>query len=200
MRPLPLIALGGAALAFAASIGWAIAPERDRATPVVDARAPRAPAPSRGGRPAPIDRFARASDDDDGPTIELPVVQPASDDAVDPAQRAADRERQIDAHERRLIARIADESVDGSWSGPTEDAVREALGHADFTGARLVDVECRTSLCRAELAVADDDVHEHVASSLQSTPPFATNGLIRRAGDPESPTLVVYFARPGHRI
>jgi hypothetical protein len=200
MRPIPLVALGCATLTFAASIGWAVLGDAPRRAPAADEAPSRIASADRGRRRAQTDRRTRA-DDDGRATIELPVAEPAIvDESIDPAQRVIEREAQIDAHEATLLARIADEPADGSWSGPTEDAVRDALRGPEFAGARLVDVDCRTSLCRAELAASDDEAHERAASSLPLTPPFATNGLIRRTGDPDAPTLVVYFARPGHKI
>jgi hypothetical protein len=188
-------------------IGLACAGAAFMATVVVADRASAPPSNARvethrGATPEASTHRSTESTPPHHETIEIPIEIGRGDaePSLDPVAKRDAALQRMKHREAELAASLEGEARDAGWSGVTEAAVRAALEDARFEGARLLDVQCRTSLCRAALSVVDEDTHDRVATSLQLTPPFATNGFIQRKSDDLGPTLVIYFARPGRRI
>lgn len=197
----PLVLAGLAALGLCA---WAIVgTTRDHApTSIEEADDPaavaRASARPRAGRSAsrwtPRSSPSHASDPVEP---EASLVEQPNAPYVPPT--AGEEEAAADEHAAMLDARLVADSRD-SGSVEVEAAVADVLRTDDFTGSTLVDADCRSTICRVEVQLDDEDAHDRFVSAVPTSRPFATSGMIRRLEDIEPPRAVVYFARKGHLL
>jgi hypothetical protein len=98
---------------------------------------------------------------------------------------------------RRLDARLASEARDTAWSEPTEAEIREAI-EGDGS-ARLISVECRATLCRAEVEHASVESQERFIDQVLDSPAARGGAFIKPfPGEPGSLPAVVYVARERH--
>ena len=89
------------------------------------------------------------------------------------------------------------EPVDESWRDQTEATFHSAV--AEIAGADTVAVECRSTLCRVELAHATADERTRATDALTTKIPWDASGYVQMVpSDP--PTSVIYIARAGHEL
>lgn len=78
----------------------------------------------------------------------------APPDTADSAQ--AEEEAEVEAHLARNEERFVAEPRDPAWADGARTKIEGFLQAPDGAGSKLSSVECRTSLCRAEVVHADD--------------------------------------------
>jgi hypothetical protein len=91
---------------------------------------------------------------------------------------------------------FASEGIDESWAGSTARAIDDALSSALPASASMYGVDCRTSLCRVELAFSDEGARERFESDVLLRSTTWRGGLLISHEDPAS--ALVYLAREGH--
>lgn len=111
--------------------------------------------------------------------------------------------------ERRAYERIQlietslqQEHVDASWSTEASDAIEQTFDSEELAGASLVDLECRSTLCRVE--VLHDDSEQ--LTEFQLLFPNKIGHILPQLtldhveeGD-SSTSTVIYLARDGYRL
>jgi hypothetical protein len=96
---------------------------------------------------------------------------------------------------------FSSEEVDSAWAPAAELALREVMQHANVAAFALVQAECRTTLCRLDLA--GHAAPEGDAAVVEGFREVV--GLLPWAGQSfgqidmgEAPTAVLYLTRDGH--
>jgi hypothetical protein len=101
------------------------------------------------------------------------------------------------AIEDDLQAFVQSEAIDETWRAATAALVTAAV--RETRGAELVSVDCRSTLCRVELAHAEGSERESAVHELTMKLPFNTQGFVYvPISNPGK--SVIYFARSGHHL
>jgi len=130
---------------------------------------------------------------------------PAATQAVpEPAPTLA-RAKELSTEDVRdsLSARFVQENYDSNWSIVARDKIQALLAAAIPTGARVLSVECKTSLCRAEVSEPDIESHKQlIRKGFTSATPWAGSTMVTLADDAGSGhiTSVAFFAREGKSL
>jgi hypothetical protein len=90
------------------------------------------------------------------------------------------------------------ENADPAWASAAELALQEALQREAIAGLRLVQADCRTSLCRLDLALDSSLSPEGIFEQLIHLTPWNGHGFVQI--DEESGEAVVYLSREGHEL
>lgn len=139
------------------------------------------------------------ADPDHGALAEEPseVVEDEQRPPSDPYAHIEDPIEKDMAIARDLEAFLDGEPVDGEWRVETEAAVTSTV--AEVEHAELLTVECRSTMCRAEIVHSGLDERAQAVSDLIMRPPWNTQGFahMRNTDPPES---AIYFARRGHSL
>jgi hypothetical protein len=98
-----------------------------------------------------------------------------------------------------LERELADDDRDAAWAREIESQAADAL--ASYEGQRVLTIECRSRLCRMEIASDDLARQDELLADLALTPPFNTEGFVHVLDEPEvEPRFVAYFAREGQSL
>jgi len=102
-----------------------------------------------------------------------------------------------------LSARFVEEAYDSNWSVVTRGKIQALLAAAIPTGARVLSVDCKSSLCRAEVSEPDIESHQQlIRKGFTSTPAWEGSTMVTLGDDAGSGhvTSVAFFARPGKAL
>jgi hypothetical protein len=102
-----------------------------------------------------------------------------------------------------LSARFVQEDYDSNWSVVTRGKIQTLLAAAIPTGARVLSVDCKTSLCRAEVAEPDIESHKQlIRKGFTSATAWQGSTMVTLADDAGSGhiTSVAFFAREGKAL
>ena len=66
-----------------------------------------------------------------------------------------DQEEQAEKRMLSMEASLIGEDIDSTWSNSTTDQVQDAFDSIELDGAEVVDVDCRSTLCRIEIDFDD---------------------------------------------
>lgn len=100
-----------------------------------------------------------------------------------------------------LDTHIAEEPVDAAWGHSAEASIHDALRAETFAGSSLVRAECRSTLCRVEVAHDDPAAADRFFEQVRFSPPFDRGaGVVTRVGEGASRRTVVYMAREGRAL
>jgi hypothetical protein len=121
---------------------------------------------------------------------------------VDPAPTTAPEARpEVSVAEQRtyLQDRFSAQGADPGWSSTARQALREDLGRPGSSDVRLENVECRSSLCRAEFVVTSQDAGNMFLESWLHQRTWTGAGFA--AHDETNPDgnhrLILFLGRPG---
>jgi hypothetical protein len=90
------------------------------------------------------------------------------------------------------------EPVDPGWADRYEMDVRAALGSSEFDSVSLVDVDCRSNLCKLELSADPDTDASELSVSLTQLKPFQnTEFTTTKPEGGDAGQILIYLARPG---
>jgi hypothetical protein len=193
-----------ATLALAVAVAGLLALTRTGPPPGADASPRTEPAssrvePARSRRDEVVDLSPRGAPP--GPAVQAlappPRDAPGPDPGVDPGEPPPDA---VGAAAVMLDRFVASEARDPQWGPATERAARDAFAGPGFPGVRLVNVDCRRTVCRAVVEADHDEGLDGVHQALARTPPFNTQGFIQHLDDEFAPRLVVIFAREGRGL
>jgi hypothetical protein len=107
------------------------------------------------------------------------------------------------ARQEQLYAQLEESATrevrDPVWAERTESLIRGVV-HAAAPGTRLMDVGCRSSLCRLELAHADAESQAFAVRGLRFTPGLQEQLVVRQIQQGDRFFSLVYAAREGARL
>lgn len=98
-----------------------------------------------------------------------------------------------------LERRLGAEPVDEAWAQAAEAGIAAAVAASDVAGLVLRAVECRASLCRIRLHLADDQTVAESVQRLASSVPWDSRGFVSVSPE-ERGGVVVYAAREGRQL
>ena len=136
-----------------------------------------------------------------------PLV-PERDAITDPLVRqeaAQQAEIQLRTQEAVIEETIRREPADPTWAPTAQSALAIVFQSGEVEALRLIDVRCRTTLCRVEVAAdedgADGTSFDQSFRKLMLHAPWQGEGF-GRVGPPDSPspTAVFFLAREGHAL
>ena len=92
------------------------------------------------------------------------------------------------------------QAVDPAWSTQAATLIENGFARygAAIPEAVLLDTECRTTVCRMEVAFESDATRNAVLMHLPQMIPWNSHGLLHV--DPKASTVVFYVAREGERL
>jgi len=92
------------------------------------------------------------------------------------------------------------QAVDPTWSAQAETAIAQSfLRHGkEIPEAVLLDTECRTTVCRMEVAFENDVTRNQVLLHLPHMIPWNSQGFLHV--DAQTKTVLFYVAREGERL
>jgi hypothetical protein len=96
----------------------------------------------------------------------------------------------------QLMARFASERIDAAWASETRSQLETDLGKVSGADASVRTVECRTSICRVEVAVANNDAGAMFVQSWLRGRTFDGPGYVTQADG----AMVMYLGRPGTEL
>ena len=138
-----------------------------------------------------------------------PSVAPTPDAAAAAhprAQREAARqaEAQIQAQADLIEETLQTETADPNWAPAAETAIAEIFQHEELQALQLVSAECRSTLCRIDVAAnglgTDGSSFAEDLRKLLLFTPWSGQGFGRIAPDGPSPTAVFFLTREGHDL
>jgi len=145
------------------------------------------------GQVSALQRSGRAAPAPAAVAPDEPRQEPAEDgDAPAPAPAISDDERAA-----RMAVALETEPLDASWSATKEREIRDALDQDALRDAHLVDIACRSSMCRVVLDFDNEDEQLAVLTELPMDPAFEAGGFIRYTGSPDAPRAELFIARRG---
>jgi hypothetical protein len=118
-------------------------------------------------------------------------------------------EQEIEAQQMRLEQALKTEKEDPEWSQRAETSwtqvFQQEVVKEELKGIRLRDIECRTTLCRVELAPTDPaqgaTAFEKDVGLLLLFSPWRGSGFGRIENpDGQAPAAMIYVAREGHTL
>ncbi len=125
--------------------------------------------------------------------------------AVDSEVQEAPIEESAKLEEARLEAieaTLRHEAIDATWVAQATDAIEQAMEDKALAGSELHDLECRSTLCRVEVAhqnpIARADFMLRFAMMVGPVLPSMTAQPIE--GDDGSSTSSIYLARQGYEL
>jgi hypothetical protein len=112
------------------------------------------------------------------------------------------REEEAIEQDRRRVSAIdsgwMQEPVDRGWSVRYEDDVRAALSSDGFEAVALMDINCRSSVCKLELSGDSAVDAQELSLNLIDLEPFQDTEFTITIPENGSPgQVVIYLARPG---
>jgi hypothetical protein len=130
-----------------------------------------------------------------GHAAEAPVLTSAAEPVEgEPVRAEAQTGARIEVFEGTMRV----ENADPEWASAAELALNEAFHHEAMAGLRLGRANCRTSLCRLELFLADSRPAEETFQQLIDIIPWDGQGFVRI--DEASGEAVLYLAREGYAL
>ncbi|WP_250656470.1 hypothetical protein [Alkalimarinus coralli] len=131
------------------------------------------------------------------------VVYQLTDDqiteAADSKQNELEQMQNIVWHLERELSRQED---DTSWYPQAEDAIHSALESELFSQSSLANLSCRATMCRIDIAHANQEAETAFLSEINAVAGFAdTEAFYTREIDMNGGVLMTYYlSREGHRL
>lgn len=141
-----------------------------------------------------LDYLARNAMQDVAPT--------GSDDAataeLTPEEEAALVDAQVEAQAAVIEETVEAEPVDPRWAPEAVIALHEAFTSEVMAGLEVIAADCRTTLCRVELAIDPSVAGEDSLRRLAQVAPWSGYGFFQISGDP--PEAIYYLSREGDTL
>lgn len=134
--------------------------------------------------------------------IPRPSVTSSSSEPV--AQAASDAGPEITVAERRvhLQSRFAAQDVDPGWASTARQELGDDLRRSAGKDVRVQDVECRSSLCRAELVLTSHEAGNAFMESWLHQRAWTGPGFVANdeASPDGTPRMIMFLGRPGTEL
>ena len=128
-----------------------------------------------------------------GATAPLPELSREAHPDVGSAQQERTAESAVADRRAQLQAQFAGQSVDASWAMQSRQQLRDDLGKYANADVRVRDIECRSSLCRIELASTNRAATQSVVEDWVRHRTWTGSGFAVQDGD----ATIVYVSKPG---
>jgi len=119
-----------------------------------------------------------------------------------PPPSAPEQDRVDQQHARwraGLEAEIAAEAVDAGWGTGAAKAIRAVIDQ-NTSNSRLLEVDCRTSLCRARVRHDSSAAQKQFVDAIADKPPFTFGALYQTEDCNGAPCTVAFVAREGTEL
>ena len=128
------------------------------------------------------------------------MLEPTEGTPGDPSDDLVTPEERLDRIVAKLHEQLDGQPTDADWSHRAAEQFAaqlraQALGHS-----RLLDVDCRTTTCRVEVAHTQEGGAEHFCEELVSSIPWNGEVFFRTSDDAGESRTVVYVSREGHTL
>jgi hypothetical protein len=124
---------------------------------------------------------------------------PARTPEEEPAEEAhAHAEAQIQAQTEVFEGIMLMEKTDPEWARAAQQTLHEAFHSEAMVGLHLVQVDCRTSLCRLDLSLDGSMTPEEAFHRLMHSDFWQGQSFVRIDGEPAE--VVVYLSREGYAL
>jgi hypothetical protein len=193
-KPLMLMAAG---LTLLAATAGGLVLERQKAgraartVAAADGSASRAPVPVISGRPGAAKLLAPPAH------LEAEAPSPFGGPAVDREQLGAARRLRAERLAERFDGLLSKEAPDPGFQSELEAQVRSMTALPALKGARLEQLQCGATLCRAMVLFDSPEAQRRVQPVLQGAGRLTGGGdaFVRTLDDPLTPRAQVYFSR-----
>jgi len=130
----------------------------------------------------------------DSRPMTAPRREPALAAHVEP-ERPLERQAADALSERRtqLQAQFAAQPIDPSWASSSKQLLNDDLGKYASADVRVRGVECRSTLCRVELAPVNRDAGQRFMEAWVRHRTWTGPGFAASDGD----SMIVFLGRPG---
>jgi hypothetical protein len=95
-----------------------------------------------------------------------------------------------------LDAQLTSESIDPGWSRATEEQIRSQF--TKLPGATIQRIECRASICRADIASSDDQAEVLLARTPTPTEGVTSGIALRFEAAQGQSRTTIFYGREGH--
>lgn len=138
----------------------------------------------------------------DDPTPSSPSASVTTNTILESPGKSVSGSR--DPRASRLRRRITEEPWDGEWAGRTESTLLDRFYAVSLPGNHIHGIDCRSTLCRIEIA-HDDPVSEqsflsHIASSGDFVADDRSGVYLRQVDARGSARTVFYLSREGYDL
>ncbi len=137
---------------------------------------------------------SRASSKASGETVQSSNSDPAPENKEENA-RAAPRALSIEEHRDSLERRFSAEAFDGSWSASARPQVTDFINKSLPAGSRVLGIDCRQTLCRAEIEHSSAEAHTSMMSALLEWDGASLVTIGSASG--AVPSTLAFLAKPG---
>ena len=132
------------------------------------------------------------------------VLSPAAEHeaetvAMSPEEERQQIEEQSLAQVDLIEAAVLTEEVDEEWGPQAQQTLGDLFENEEMTGMYLLGADCRTSMCRMEVAFDETVSPEKGLGTLADNAPWQGEGFVR-IGLGDDPSVVVYLAREGQSL
>jgi hypothetical protein len=128
-----------------------------------------------------------------GSTARLPELPRETHPEAGSAQPERTAESAITDRRAQLQAQFAGQAVDAGWAMQSRQQLRDDLGRYANADVRVRDIECRSSLCRIELASTNRAAQQSVVEDWVRHRTWTGSGFAVQDGD----ATIVYVSKPG---
>ena len=119
-----------------------------------------------------------------------PALTPAEERQQTADLRAQDAEN-LKQRNNQLETDFRKQRTDPSWSSQTRNLIRTALEEENIAGADIIGIECRSTMCRVELAVTNSEQMSKAAMVSAKVGPELPNVMVNQGHD----GAVFYFSK-----
>jgi len=151
--------------------------------------------------PAPNPLPLRAPARNPPPVAAQPSAQPSAQASGERSHSLDDMDpKALEDYRRGLVeTAFKAESADARWAHETRRAVDASLTSIGArVGARVETLECRSSICRAEVRLPSDDAYDRLLTDFIRESKWPAPGLATRLERPGGgTTMLLYLAREG---
>lgn len=110
----------------------------------------------------------------------------------DPEEARAQEQEEMAVRRALLEAQMRSEAVDRRWAAEAEDSIRSAFDGGELAGSTPTQLECRSTLCRLEVAHESSTDADKLMAELPVLVPSLPVTRIQRVADGR---LIAFFGR-----
>lgn len=132
----------------------------------------------------------------------IPAAQPQAEPMQSEEERQEAAKQAVTERMNYIASRFESEDVDAQWGNNVETQLISTFQNPALQHSALVNAECRSTLCRIEVAHEDGaDVSEFQSVLADETAKIAPEGAIQQVVGPDGKTRsIIFLARSGARI
>lgn len=132
----------------------------------------------------------------------VPAAQPQTEPKQSEEERRELAKQAVTERMNYIESQFANEDIDAQWGNNVETQLISTFQNPALQQSALVNAECRSTLCRLEVAHEDGaDISEFQSVLADETAKVAPEGAIQQVVGPDGKTRsIIFLARSGARI